>query len=170
MATTDVQGVIEYVNDKFCEISQYRRDELIGKTHRVINSAFHTRDFWKEMWRTIGRGDIWRGEIMNRAKDGSYYWVATTIVPFLNDQGKPRQYIAIRHEITERKLAEDHAHQLNAQLERRNRELMALHEIGRCWPLRWTSKKSGASSTAKSRSACSTSRTSSSPSSIPPHS
>lgn len=112
VAFTDGNGVITSVNSKFCEISQYSAEELIGNTHQLINSKHHPQSFFRDMWQTISKGKIWHGEICNKAKDGSHYWVNTTIVPFVSENGKPTQYIAIRADITERKYAEQEAQRL----------------------------------------------------------
>jgi PAS domain S-box-containing protein len=117
VAITDDQGTITYVNDKFCAVSQYSKDELIGQNHRILNSGYHPKEFFQQMYHAIANGKVWHGEIRNRAKDGSTYWVNTTIVPFMNTEGNPRHYVAIRADITERKRAEEVREQLAAIVE-----------------------------------------------------
>lgn len=129
VAITDKSGKIIHVNDKFCEISKYSREELLGKTHRIINSGFHPKEFFSEMWKTIASGKIWEGEICNRAKTGSLYWVNTVIVPFLDDDGKPCEYVSIRYEITQRKHAEEQLKTYAKRLETSNQELQLFASV-----------------------------------------
>ncbi|MCW8924020.1 MAG: response regulator [Gammaproteobacteria bacterium] len=101
VSITDVTGKITFANDKFCEISQYSRDALLGQNHRLLKSGRHAPEFFKEMWATIAHGKIWHGRICNRSKNGHEYWVESTIVPFLDERGKPYQYVALRTDVTQ---------------------------------------------------------------------
>ena len=123
VAITDQKGIIKYVNENFCKISKYTSEELIGQDHRIINSGFHPKEFIRNLWTTIAHGKIWKGELKNKAKDGTIYWVDTTIVPFLDDHGKPYQYVAIRADITERKRSEAYMTALNESLQNQTKEL-----------------------------------------------
>ncbi|QJD30614.1 response regulator [Methylococcus geothermalis] len=106
VSITDLQGKILYANDNFCAVSRYGRDELVGQDHRIVNAGYHGKAYIRDMWRTIARGNIWQGEFCNRRKDGTRYWVDTTIVPLMDSAGKPRQYISIRRDITVQKETE----------------------------------------------------------------
>ncbi|GAB4152032.1 MAG: hypothetical protein Fur0046_31500 [Cyanobacteria bacterium J069] len=123
IAITNPQGVITYVNDKLCEISGYSEAELIGKTHRIVNSGYHPPEFFQQMWETIRSGKVWRAEVKNRAKAGHFYWVATTIVPALDQDGRVLKYLAIRFDISDRKFAEEALRHSESQLRQQTTEL-----------------------------------------------
>lgn len=131
VAATDRRGIITYVNDKFCEISEYSRSELLGKTHKVVNSKEHGPEFFKTLWGKISQGEVWRGEICNRKKSGELYWVATTIVPFNDEQGRPYQYLSIRQDITDLKKAQQTIFDQQAKLVASSK-LVALGELAAC--------------------------------------
>lgn len=121
VAITDKEGRIIHANDNFCAISKYSREELIGQNHRIIRSGYHSESEMQALWQTIAAGKVWRGDLCNQAKDGSLYWVDTCIIPFLDADGEPYQFLSIRTDITERKRAD-------AALNQKNEELKALTE------------------------------------------
>lgn len=123
LAITDKYGVITEVNETFCKISKYEKNELIGKTHSILNSGYHDKKFFSKMWRTIRAGEIWIDEIKNRAKDGSYYWVLTAIVPFENENNQITEFMALRQDITDWKIAEENRLKYLQKLEYKNKEL-----------------------------------------------
>ncbi len=120
LAITDNKGVINYVNDKFCKMTKYSREELIGKTYRVVNSGLHPKSFYEDFWQTITSGEVWQGEMCNRTKDGDLFWVETTIVPFQDEHGNIIQFVGVHTDITRSKQIE-----LNLrQIEQKNRALI----------------------------------------------
>lgn len=132
VSMTDLAGNITYANDRFCDVSGYNRDEIIGANHRLICSGHHPATYFARLWATIQAGQVWRGEIKNRKKSGSFYWVSSTIVPLTDANGNLFQYISIRTDITERKLAEEALVLAKEQAETANRALQsAIAELNR---------------------------------------
>lgn len=123
VAITDREGCIKYANDTFCNISKYSRDELLGQDHRIINSGHHPKEFFRDMWKTISTGHVWQGDIKNRAKDGTCYWVKTTIIPFKDEKGTVFEYVSIRTDITDRVKLSDELMHANERLNQITQEL-----------------------------------------------
>ncbi|NTU72749.1 PAS domain S-box protein [Candidatus Roizmanbacteria bacterium] len=113
VSETDMHGTITYANDLFLRTSKYRRSEILGKNHRILNSDYHSKGFYRNMWKTITEGKVWRGELRDRAKDGSIYWVDTSIAPILDASGKPVKYIAVRFPTTDRRKSEEKLNEQN---------------------------------------------------------
>lgn len=124
VAITNQKGIITHVNDNFCKISKYSQDELLGQDHRIINSGQHSKEFIRDIWTTIANGKIWKGELKNKAKDGSFYWVDTTIIPFLDENKKAYQYVSIRSDITDKKKGEEKIKKMLIKAEYHNKQLI----------------------------------------------
>ena len=128
-SVTNTKGIITHVNRKFCEVSKYSPKELIGQNHRIINSNYHSETFFAEMWSTIKRGEVWRGELRNRAKDGSHYWVETVIIPVKDSTGGIKRFLSLRQLITEKKkieaLRSEYTRRLSDLVEMTSRHLRA---------------------------------------------
>mgnify|MGYP001553810811 CR=1 FL=1 len=133
VSVANLMGKIIYANDMFIRVSGYSREEIINQNHRVIKSDVHSKEYFKGLWKTISSGQVWKGEICNRTKHGEYYWVDSTIIPFLNEKGRPYQYMAIRYLITEKKQVMSELAVLNANQEkiikRRTEELKKSNEL-----------------------------------------
>ena len=140
VSIADTSGKVIYANDKFCEVSQYSRSQLIGQNHRILKSGVHPPELYADMWHTISQGRVWKGALCNRKKDGSQYWVETTIMPFLDDAGLPFRYISIRTDISRIKQfekilergkeeLEGLVQQRTSELDRVNRELKSEIEV-----------------------------------------
>src|SRR6185437_5507984 len=120
---TDQNGIIQYANTNFCKISGYSSDELIGNDHSILNSGIHPKGFMADLWATVKSGNIWKGEIQNKAKDSSLYWLHVTIIPFLDEKGHPYKYMSLQKDITGRKKIEEKIVQDSIELEGLNKEL-----------------------------------------------
>lgn len=129
VSIADVSGRITYVNDLFVQISGYSREELLGQDHRLVNSGLHPRSVFEDLWQTIAAGQVWSGEICNRRKDGTLYWVNSTIVPFMDDAGLPYQYMSIRSDITPLKQADESLRHTVFELGERVKEWTCLSAV-----------------------------------------
>ena len=125
VSITDKNGIITYANDVFCKVSKYSKEELLGQNHRILKSGYHPPEFYEDLWKTISSGKIWKNDIKNMAKDGSYYWVKTVIMPILDEKGKLEQYVSVRVDITKQKELENN---LNIMIQYRTRKLEQINE------------------------------------------
>ena len=125
IAVTDIEGIILYANKKFCEISKYTEDELVGQNHRILKSDEHTNEFFTEMWDVISSGSVWEGEIKNRAKDGSMYWLKSTIIPVFDSEKNIKNYVAIRTDITKQKEIQTNLLEMEEKLMEQNEDLLS---------------------------------------------
>lgn len=123
VSITDQKGIIKHANENFSRISKYNLKELVGKDHRIVNSEYHSKEYMRDLWTTVANGKLWKGEIRNKAKDGAFYWVDTAIIPFLDENGKPFQYIAIRFDITKQKMQQELLNNQSEELKVQQEEL-----------------------------------------------